>query len=114
MKLLYKNRAYIAPEKIKDYLLSPTHEKGRHKARVFQSIGFNFVSKDLFEKALLKIAHTNDINEVKHSEKDGKYYGKKYIIRGTIAGPNGSMIIETVWIILENKRKPSLVTVNPL
>lgn len=25
------------PEKLRDYLLSPDHEHGRHKARVFQS-----------------------------------------------------------------------------
>lgn len=114
MKLPYKNRAYIAPEKIRDYLLSPMHEKSKHKAKVFQSIGFNFANKNLFEKALLKIAHTNDVNKTENSEKNGRYYGKKYIIKGTIAGPNGSMAIETVWIILENKRKPRLVTVNLL
>lgn len=112
MKLPYKNRAYIPPEKIRDYLLSPTHEKGKHKARVFQSIGFNYASKNIFEKALLKIAHTNDVDKTENAEKSGKFFGKKYIIIGIIVGPNRTMTIKTVWIILNNKRKPSLVTVS--
>lgn len=112
MKLPYKNRAYIPPEKIRDYLLSPTHEKGKHKARVFQSIGFNYACKDLFEKALLKIAHTNDVNRTENAEKNGIFFGIKYIIKGTIVCSNKTLAIKTVWIILSNTRKPSLVTVS--
>lgn len=114
MKLPYKNIAYISPEKINDYLLSPTHPTGKHKARVFRRIGFNDTNKDLFEKALLKIAYTNDVNDIKNAEENGKIFGKKYIILGNIAGSHGVMTIKTVWIILENKRKPNLVTVTPL
>ena len=58
MKLPYKNRAYIPPEKINNYLLSPTHEKGKHKARVFHSIGFTISNKELFERAVLRTGLT--------------------------------------------------------
>ncbi len=41
----------------------------------------------------------------------GVYFGKSYAIVGTIIGPNGTTNIKTVWRILKNERKPSLVTV---
>lgn len=114
MKLPYKNRAYIQPEKIKDYLLSRIHEKGKHKARVFQRIGFNYSNMGLFERALLKIAQIGDVSEIENAERNGKYFGKKYVIKGTLKGPIGYLKIKSVWKILENKRKPSLVTVTPI
>jgi len=41
----------------------------------------------------------------------GYILGKSYAIVGTIIGTNGTANIKTVWRILKNKRKPSLVTV---
>jgi hypothetical protein len=114
MKLPYKKRAFIPPEKIINYLLSTSHERGKHKARVFQSIGFNITNRNLFENSLLRIAHIGDVINFENAEKNGIYYGKKYKIIGNITGPNGDMRVSTVWVILVNKRKTSLVTVTPL
>lgn len=111
MKLPYRNRASLPPEKINNYLLSLTHEKGKHKAIFFRRLGFNETNTDLFEKALLKIAHTNDVHSFRDIVNNGVYLGKSYAIVGTITGINGIANIKTVWRILKNKRKPSLVTV---
>lgn len=111
MKLPYRNRAFIPPEKINNYLLSLTHEKGKHKAIFFRKLGFNETNTNLFEKALLKIAYTNNVHSSRDIVNNGVYLGKSYAIVGTITGTNGTASIKTVWRIFKNKRKPSLVTV---
>ncbi len=114
MKLPYRKRAVIPQAKIDEYLLSRTHETGKHKAVLFGRIGFNETNKDLFRDALLEIAHSNDINKIRDIVKEGKYFGKSYEIVGTLRGVTGTGTLEvkTVWKILENKRIPSLVTVS--
>ncbi len=115
MKLPYRNRAFIPPEKINNYLLSLTHEDGKHKAIRFRKLGFSEANTSLFENALLKIAHANDVDSTSDmvDKKTGKYFGKKYVIIGSIIGPNETINIKTVWGILENQRKPYLITSNP-
>lgn len=115
MKLPYRKRAFIAPEKINNYLLSLTHEAGKHKAIFFRRSGFDKTNTNLFKSELLKIAYNNDVDKIFDmvDNKIGRYFGKKYVILGAITGPNGTANIKTVWGILENKRKPYLVTVNP-
>ena len=39
MKLPNAQNAVIAPEKLKDYLLNPTHKKGGTKARLLLALG---------------------------------------------------------------------------
>lgn len=111
MKLPYSKRAFIPPEKINNYLLSPTHEKGKHKAIFFRRLGFSETNTNLFERALLKIAHISDINSSRDIISNGVYLRKSYAVAGTIIGPNGTAKVKTVWRILKNERKPSLVTV---
>ncbi|MDP3733082.1 MAG: hypothetical protein Q8Q91_00930 [Candidatus Daviesbacteria bacterium] len=111
MKLPYRKRAFVPLEKISHYLLSLTHEKGRHKAIFLRRLGFNETNTNLFKKALLKIAHNNDLESSRDIINNGVYLGKSYAIMGEVTGANGSANIKTVWKILENRRKPSLVTV---
>lgn len=114
MKLPYRNRAFILPEKITNYLLSRTHTRGKYKAAFFQQLGFDETNKDLFEKSLLKIAHTNDVTDIRNIVKNGIYYGKSYEIIGTIGVRARTAMIKTAWKILKNKRKPSFVTASPM
>jgi hypothetical protein len=114
MKLPYRKRAVIAPEKIDGYLLSTTHQEGKHKARVFKALGYDQSNRDVFENTLLKIAKNNDVVGVLDNVKNGINYGKKYYIDGIIGTQGRSRNFRTVWQILANKRTPSLVTVKPL
>lgn len=114
MKLPYRNRAFVPPEKIVNYLLSQTHNRGKYKAAFFKRFGFDETNNDLFKKALLKIAHFNDVTSVRDILKNGIYYGKSYEVAGTIGDRGRIATIKTVWKILKNKRKPSLVTVAPM
>lgn len=115
MKLPYRNRAFIAPEKINDYLLSQIHKDGKHKAMRFIKLGFNETNISLLKNALLKIAHAKDVDTISDmvNTKTGEFLGKKYVIIGSITGPNGTIDVKTVWGIKENQRKPYLITANP-
>ncbi len=114
MKLPYRNRAFITPEKINKYLLSSTHKTGKYKAAFFEKIGFNSANEKEFKEALLAIAHKNKVTNVTESIDEGIFYGKKYEIVGNIKGPLGNADIKTIWIILRNKKEPKLVTVTPI
>ena len=115
MKLPYRNNSFIAQDKINNYLLSLTHEKGKYKAFIFRKLGFNESNTDLFMKALLKIAYENEVDSSRDIINNGVCLGKSYAIAGEIIGINGrSRNIKTVWKILKNKRKPSLVTASPV
>ena len=111
MKLPYRNRAFIPPEKINNYLLSLTHEKGKHKAALFRRLGFNETNTKLFKESLLKIAYTNDVISTREIILQDIHLGRSYVVVGKLVGATGSANIKTVWRILKNKRKPSLVTV---
>ena len=114
MKLPYRKRAVIHPEKINGYLLSTTHDEGKHKARVFKALGYDKSNKDEFKNVLLEIAHNNDTVNIIDNIKNGTNYGKKYYIDGIIGTRGRAGAIRTVWQILTNKRTPSLITVKPL
>ncbi len=106
MKVPYRNKAVVTKEKIVDYLLNINNPDGKPKAIYFRGKGFNETNIDTFEKRLLKIIHTQEVEREETS-----LYGKKYIIKGEILTPNGYTItIRTVWILLKNTRKPSLVS----
>lgn len=116
MKLPYHSKAFIPPEKINDYLLSSTHEDGRHKAALFSRLGFNQTNTGFLEESLLRIVRTSDIYSFRDifDKTTGEYLGKSYAVVGVIIGTNGSRKVKTVWKVLKNKRKPSLVTVSPM
>ena len=104
----------MPPGKIDNYLLSLSHPGGKNKAVIYRRIGFNDVNRNLFERALLVIAHTKSVTGVRDIISSGIYYGKSYEIIGIIRGPRGNRRVKTVWKILSNTRKPSLVTVSPM
>ena len=41
MKLPFAERAIVEPEKVREYLLSPTHPVGRFKAAFFHALGYS-------------------------------------------------------------------------
>jgi hypothetical protein len=108
MSLPNANAAVIAPEKIRDYLLSPIHPLGRYKAAFLRSYGYQQSSwQVLVEDIRALLPH-----EAKRVETTD--FGEKYTITGYIVGPNGCRFsLTTVWIILNSESAPRLVTAYP-
>lgn len=108
MKIPNGDAAIIPIEKIRDYLLSPTHPVGRYKAAVFRQLGFEQSQHERFEVALRKQLQQDAAGP------EVTEHGAKYVSRGRIEGPNGaSAVIVAVWIILAGTKVPRLVTAYP-
>jgi hypothetical protein len=101
--------AEIPDEKVRDYLLSTSHPVGRFKASFFFSLGFRREEYLELANAIQRLAQMAEA-----IPSDRSIYGQKYIVRGTITGPNGrSAILETVWIVLNSAPRPRFVTAYP-
>ena len=85
----------IPPEKLRDYLLSPTHPIGRYKAVFFRSLGYDQANWQILEADLRGLL-SRPAEPLEATE-----YGQKYTITAAMTGPNGrDAEIVTVWIIL--------------
>ncbi|MDD5702529.1 MAG: hypothetical protein PHU23_10840 [Dehalococcoidales bacterium] len=102
-------KAIIEAEKIRDYILSPTHPVGQFKAAVFQKLGYSYENWEDFEQVLRKFILSYDAQEVEETR-----FGMKFIVEGSLAGPSGrAMQIITVWVILKGEAIPRFVTAYP-
>lgn len=109
MKLPNREKAFIQPAKLNDYLLSETHAIGRSKAKFFRLFGFDETNVDLLEQGLLLIAKTQNVVSVTPST-----HGTKYVIDGSLQTPVGGLLnLRTVWIINKGQTHPRFVTAIP-
>lgn len=92
--------------KLTEYLLSPTHPVGRHKARFFQALGFTPEEPLRLGEALKQQAR--DALEVQTLTTP---YGQKWVAEGALAGPTRRATVRSVWI--ENGPLARLITAYP-
>ena len=101
-------RATIAEEKIRDYLLNPSHPVGGSKAVWFASIGYTLDNWQELADDLLQLARSSDDFQAKPSP-----FGVKYEVSGEIGCPGHRPgVVLSVWIV-EEVSLPRLVTVYP-
>lgn len=111
MKLPNRKNATIKREKLTNYLLSLTHEKGKSKAKFFRGLGFNEANIVEFEQALLKIGQSNEVIEV---DKTSSGYVIKYVIDGLLTSPSGKLVkVRTIWGIKSGEGIPELISAYP-
>ena len=109
MKLPFAERAVVEPEKVRGYLLSPTHPVGRFKAAFFAALGYSDENWPELQRDLLRIAAGGDAVHGKLSR-----FGNKYEIAAILQGPSGrSAAVVTVWIVRHGEEIPRLVTAMP-
>lgn len=109
MKLPNRNKAFVPPAKLQDYLLSYTHSVGQAKAKFFRELGFDETNVNVFESVLLSVAQTEDVLDV-----IATLFGTKYVVDGSISTPVGIDVnVRTVWIIEHGDNEPRFVTAYP-
>ena len=107
--LLNANLAYLEPNKVRDYLLSPNHTVGRFKSVVFTALGYTQENWPLLRDDLLMLARTRGAVIGQNS-----VYGQKYEVSGRLIGPNGrSAQFMTVWLVRPEEPAPKFVTAFP-
>jgi hypothetical protein len=110
MKLPNLDNALVHEAKIKDYLLSETHDLGKEKAAFFTSFGFTATEWTVLAAALLQHAYTHEVSKIIES-----VHGIKYVIEGTLHTPDQRQPrVRVVWMVDAGSRVPRLVTAYPL
>ena len=94
--LPHAREAFIPPSKLYDYVLSPDHPLGRHKARVFFSaLGLSADNWEYLREQIKQGVITAPVSNVQVSS-----YGVLYEVPILIQGLNGaSHEVITAWIV---------------
>lgn len=104
-----KAKAVVPEEKLTKYLLNEQHPEGGPKAVFLKRFGYTSSNRDELKRALLKLAHTGEVSQVKST-----VFCTKYIIKGRLETPDGrNPSVETVWKIDNGEEIPKLVTAYP-
>lgn len=91
-------RITVEIAKIRDYCLSDTHPRGRHKARVFRSrLGLTRRHSVLLRRSLLAAARTR-LDEFRLTKADE--YGERYVLDFETTTATGTAMIRSAWILL--------------
>ena len=105
MKMPGGDAAIVDLRKLTGYCLNREHPRGKHKARVFASLGFTVESAGELCAALLKAAATTDAQP---AEADN--FGNRYVIEFEIRGPRGSGVVRSTWIVRRGETSPRLTS----
>lgn len=106
MRLPNGDQAVVDVRKLREYCLSPTHPRGRHKARVFAAVlGVELKDAELLRNALLKAAETADAVPGRTDR-----YGDRFIVDFEMTGPSGKGIVRSLWMVRTGEIHPGMVT----
>lgn len=106
MKIPNNSQSFVADNKITGYLLSETHETGKHKAAFFTRFGFNVADIGTLKGSLIQHSIDRDIEKTQDT-----IYGVKYVLRCEIKTPDErNPCIETVWLVEHGQKEPKLIT----
>jgi hypothetical protein len=102
-------RAQIDPRKLHGYLLSPTHQIGRFKARFFAALGYaadrwQELDADLREQHLTQDAVPGEVLQE----------GRLFTISAILKGRNGEVApVRSVWFVPKDGSPSRFVTAYP-
>ena len=99
--------AFIAPEKLTHYLLRwrPEDDKSAFLARA----GYSVENPDRLRQDILMQLLPLDAEFLELTE-----YGPKYLIRGSLRGPNGlELQVTTIWMTEEASQQTKFITLYP-
>lgn len=100
------DRAVIDERKILEYCLSPEHDEGKHKARLFRTLlGLTLDDAPRLIAALRKAAARG---EAVRGAVDR--FGQRWLIDFETTGPAGAVVVRSAWIVRTGEVLPRLVT----
>jgi Domain of unknown function (DUF4926) len=101
--------AVVEPSKVRDYLLSATHPIGRFKAVVFTALGYSQEDWPRLREDLLLHGRSGQARLAEATQ-----YGQKYLVSGTLTGPNGRTgALASVWLVESEASAPRFLTAYP-
>ena len=104
MKLPNADRAVVEIEKLRDYCLSTSHPRGRHKARVFvTTLGITANEAEELREAILSAI---TIEEAMPTERDE--YGQRYVVDFPMKRQDKEAVVRSSWIVRSGEDYPRL------
>jgi hypothetical protein len=98
--------AVVDVSKLRDYCLSPSHLRGRHKARAFSSaLGLTQADAEFLRRRLLDVAREEEA--VKGSTDE---YGERYTIDFELVSGVRRARVRSAWIVRRSEAFPRLTT----
>jgi len=108
--LPHADQARVEREKITEYLLSPLHPDGSHKAEFFTQYGFHVEHWKVLQEAVRTHGARHPVVKTVESA-----YGTRYAIDGVLESPDGRHpLVRTVWMIEKGDSAPRLITAYPI
>jgi hypothetical protein len=102
------NTVVVDPAKLRDYCLSDSHPRGRHKARVFRSrLGLTASDAGLLRQALLDAVRDRP-QDLRTSENDR--YGRRYVLDFQMVTATGVAVVRSTWIVASGEAVLRFVT----
>lgn len=106
MYLPNADRAVVDLAKLRDYCLSATHLRGKHKARIFAAVlGLTADDAEELREALLDAACTCAAIPTNWDE-----YGQRYVVDFGMEGPARQATVRSAWIVRRGEDFPRLLT----
>ncbi|MFQ6115338.1 MAG: DUF6883 domain-containing protein [bacterium] len=103
-------RAVVDIRKLRDYCLSPTHDEGKHKARLFATmLGMTANDAEELRDMLLQTVKTHDAQLGRRDE-----YGQRYSVDFMLQWRGKRAMIRSGWIIEHGSTTPRLTSRYPL
>ncbi len=107
MKIPNSEFAIVDIRKLRNYCLNPTHDEGKHKARLFSKIlGMTAKDAESLRIILLKKIKTEDNARIGRVDE----YGQRYILDFLIDWHGKQAMVRSGWIIEHAKKNPKLTT----
>lgn len=105
-KLPNAERALVRLEKLTEYSLNPNHDKGGHKARVFEAaLGITMTNAEWLRDELMRVAREEEARLSKRT-----VYGEHYVIDALITRGTQRAIVRSCWIVAVGADFPRLTS----
>jgi hypothetical protein len=101
MKLPNGENASVDLAKLRDYCLSPSHYRGRHKARVFASVNVYQHDAEILREALLAAALDGEARQL-----DAGPYGQRYVVDLKLVRHERTIDIRSFWLVRSGENFP--------
>jgi len=99
-------RAVVDIRKLRDYCLSDSHPRGRHKARVFREVlGLTAADAEAFRADLLEAARTGEATVGEADE-----HGQRYALDFFMEWRRQSATVRSAWIVRAGEDFPRLTS----
>lgn len=106
MKIPNADRAVVDIVKLRDYCLNKQHPRGKHKARLFETmLRITDVDAEELQSVLLEIVQTHNAVEGKRDQ-----YGQRYIIDFIMRKVTRQATVRSSWIIRSDEDFPRLTS----